>query len=111
MPPHLALRSGNKGTPSGPRAGSPESTGVSADALFSLLDGRELIVLGRRFHLDVFSVCELGGCRYIQLSLRGTEEFMLTLRVATGVDLGHIVPRLITWLAHPSSSGEVLEIV
>jgi hypothetical protein len=78
--------------------------------LFGALDGRELIVLGRRWKVEVFSVCELGGCRYVQLALKGHNEYMLTLRVASGSDPRLLVPRLLTWLAHPSSSGEILEI-
>jgi hypothetical protein len=110
---HLAVRTGPQpdsdmlpqgktNTPSGP---DPE-----AEALFALLDGRELIVLGRHFRIDVFSVCEMGGCRYIQLSLHGSEEYMLTLRVASGADSSQVIPRLLNWLTRPSTSGEVLNL-
>jgi hypothetical protein len=81
-----------------------------AETLFSLLDGRELIVLGRRFRIDVFSVCEMGGCRYVQLSLHGAEHYMLTLRLGGMADIERIVPRLLAWLARPSISGEVLDV-
>jgi hypothetical protein len=52
----------------------------------------------------------LGGCRYVQLSLQGEQQYMLTLRVASGADIKQLVPRLLNWLAHPSSSGEILDV-
>jgi hypothetical protein len=92
------------------RSGPLETHITSPEMLFSALDGRELIVLGRRWKVEVFSVCELGGCRYVQLSLQGQEQYMLTLRVGSGTDVRQLIPRLLTWLAHPSSSGEILDI-
>lgn len=108
---HVAARPGF-----GPATAAPASRiGVSEpdagpEALFGSLDGRELIVLGRHWKVEVFSVCAMGGCRYVQLALKGTQEYMLTLRVATGADQRLLIPRLLTWLAHPTSSGEILEI-
>jgi hypothetical protein len=81
------------------------------EALFSALDGREMIVLGRRWRIAVFSVCELSGWRYVQLALEAPGHYMmLTLRVATGADIRELIPRLLGWLAHPTPSGEILEI-
>jgi len=86
-------------------AGEGESEG-----LFAALDGRELIVLGRKWIVEVFSVCALGGCRYVQLSLQSELQYMVTLRVAAGTDIRQLIPRLLTWLSHPSSSGEIIDI-
>ncbi len=100
----------------GTRAGSPAESreAISAryapDSLFSMLNERELIVLGRRWKIEVFSVCELGGFRYVQLAVSGLEEYMLTLRVGEGVDVRQLIPRLLTWLARPASSGEILDV-
>lgn len=81
-----------------------------SEVLFAALDGRELIVLGKKWLVEVFSVCALGGCRYVQLSLQSDLQYMVTLRVATGTDQRQLIPRLLTWLAHPSSSGEIIDI-
>jgi hypothetical protein len=89
---------------------APAITTSDPETVFSALDGRELIVLGRRWKTEVFSVCELGGCRYVQLSLQGEQQYMLTLRVASSADIKQLVPRLLSWLAHPSSSGEILDV-
>ena len=85
-------------------------TGTAPEMLFDALDGRELIVLGRRWKVEVFSVCAMGGCRYVQLAMKGQQEYMLTLRVATSAEPRLLIPRLLTWLAHPTSSGEILEV-
>jgi hypothetical protein len=82
----------------------------SADTIVSLLDGRQLIVRGTRWTIELFSVCCLGGSRYVQLCLRGPALYLLTLRIATDTDLGQMVPQLLAWLMHPTSTGEVLNI-
>lgn len=111
---HLAARSGlvasrAESIPS-PATSSVGGQIGAAEGLFSALDGRELKVLGRHWHIEVFSVCELGGCRYVQLALHGDAHYMLTLRVATGTDQRLLIPRLLNWLARPSLTGEILEI-
>jgi hypothetical protein len=89
---------------------SPAGTIDGPEIIFSLLDGRQLIVLGRRWQVEVFSVCELHGARYVQLSLSGPEPHLLTLRVASGTDIALLIPRLLTWLMHPKPSGEILDV-
>ena len=113
----MALRlAARPGSPAGDeilaRTGSdgPQSPARDAEILFSLLDGRELIVLGRRFRVDVFSVCEMGGCRYVQLSLHGVEDYMLTLRLGGLRTSNGSCPRLLSWLDAPATSGEVLDV-
>jgi hypothetical protein len=112
VPAHLVARLGfSPGHVDTSRVASGLTTpGPTPEDLFNALDGRELIVLGQRWKVEVFSVCALGGCRYMQLSLQGDQQYMLTLRVTTGAEIPHLVPKLIAWLAHPSSSGEILEI-
>ena len=82
----------------------------SCESLFWALDGRDLVVLGRRWRVGVFSVVELAGRRYVQLSLEGPTRYMLTLRLVPDVTARRIIPIVLTWLAHPTASGEVIDI-
>jgi hypothetical protein len=83
----------------------------SCESLFWALDGRDLVVLGKRWHVEVFSVVELAGRRYLQLSLNGITHYMLTLRVAPDAPVRRLIPAVLTWLTHPTASGEVIDVV
>jgi hypothetical protein len=110
---HVVARTGfqpGQAAPAEVRHTHVEPTPGESEVLFAALDGRELIVLGRKWTVEVFSVCALGGCRYVQLSLQSAQQYMVTLRVAAGTDIRQLIPRLLTWLAHPSSSGEIIDI-
>ena len=80
------------------------------ETLFSTLDGRDLAVMGMQWRIEVFSVCELAGHRYMQLALLGESQFMLTLRVAPRAELQDLIPALLTWVTHPTSTGEILDV-
>ncbi|MEO8483473.1 MAG: hypothetical protein ABI634_14770 [Acidobacteriota bacterium] len=110
---HVVARPGFGPAQAAPAQARPthvEPVPGESESLFAALDGRELIVLGKKWIVEVFSVCALGGCRYVQLSLQSNQQFMVTLRVASGTDIRQLIPRLLTWLAHPSSSGEIIDI-
>lgn len=100
---HAALRQSQDATAEQPPV-------ESCEALFWALDGRDLVVLGRRWRVGVFSVVELAGRRYVQLSLEGPHQYMLTLRLACDVTAARVVPPVLGWLAHPTASGEVIDI-
>jgi hypothetical protein len=110
---HVVARTGfgaGQVAPAQAREAHPEPVQGESEGLFAALDGRELIVLGKKWLVEVFSVCALGGCRYVQLSLQSEQQFMVTLRVAAGTDMRQLIPRLLSWLAHPSLSGEIIDI-
>lgn len=88
----------------------PDTPAASAETVFQTLDGRELTVLGRRWRLEVFSVLELAGQRYVQLSADGPTRSMITLRMRPVTDPQHAIPVLVRWLARPARSGEVLDV-
>jgi hypothetical protein len=60
--------------------------------------------------MSIFSVVELAGRRYVQLSLAGTEQYMLTVRLTASARARQIVPAVLEWLRRPSGSGEVLDV-
>jgi hypothetical protein len=98
-------------------ARAPERTAVerqppdSCETLFWALDGRDLVVLGKRWHVEVFSVVELAGRRYMQLSLDGPTHYMLTLRLAPDASVRRLIPVVLSWLTHPTASGEVVDVL
>ena len=49
------------GTLTGDELASPRMDGL--EALFEALDGRELIVLGNHWKIEVFSACEVVGAK------------------------------------------------
>lgn len=87
-----------------------QSQTESCEALFWALDGRDLVVLGKRWHVEVFSVVEMAGRRYMQLSLDGPVHYMLTLRLGPETPARRLIPSVLSWLAHPTSSGEVIDV-
>lgn len=96
--------------------GASESVSVerpqpdSCETLFWALDGRDLVVLGKRWHVEVFSVVQLAGRRYMQLSLDGPIHYMLTLRLTPETSGRALIPAVLSWLAHPTASGEVIDV-
>lgn len=82
----------------------------SCEALFWTLDGRDLVVLGKRWHVEVFSVVEMAGRRYMQLSLEGPTQYMLTLRLTPDTSVRRLIPTVLSWLTHPTASGEVIDV-
>lgn len=82
----------------------------SCETLFWALDGRDLAVLGKRWRVEVFSVVELAGRRYMQLSLDGPTHYMLTLRLAPEASVRGLIPAVLSWLTHPTTSGEVIDV-
>lgn len=82
----------------------------SCESLFWALNGRDLVVLGKRWHVEVFSVVELAGRRYMQLSVDGPTHNMLTLRLAPGTSDRRLIPAVLSWLRRPTAAGEVLDV-
>ncbi len=90
----------------------PAKTGrfVEPERLFAALDGRHLTVLGRQWRVNIYSVCDRAGWRWIQLALEGDSSYMLTLKTAGHDGVRALVPALLLWLLHPSGSGGVLHL-
>jgi predicted secreted hydrolase len=81
-----------------------------AEQLFVALDGRDLHVSGEAWHLEVYSVCEQAGRRWIQLAIDGPQHYMLTLALATGSGVSQAVRTLSGWLARPDEAHDVLHV-
>jgi hypothetical protein len=83
---------------------------VEPDQLFSLLNGRDLIVAGRKWRIEIYSICDWAGLRWIQLAVDGMPRRMLALRLATGDGARDAVRALSSWLARPSDERHVLSV-
>ncbi len=84
--------------------------GARPDGLFSALDGRELIAMGRRWQVEIFSICDQGSERWVQLALHGVTDYMLTFRLAAGNTARDLVPTILSWLMHPTDTGDVISV-
>jgi hypothetical protein len=81
-----------------------------AERLFAALDGRDLLVSGQAWHLEVYGICEDAGRRWIQIAVDGPHHYMLTLALATQAGVRQAVTTLSTWLENPADSHQVLNV-
>jgi hypothetical protein len=78
---------------------------VPADRLFVALDGRDLTIAGGRWRIEVFSVSECGGYRWLQLALSGEKHGMLTLKVSPSDGAGRVLMGISTWIGDPTGQS------
>jgi hypothetical protein len=84
---------------------------VTSEQLFIALDGRGVVAgSGGRYRIEVYSVRDEAGCRWIQLALHGAGRHMITVRQAHGDSAQHVVLALSSWLADPSQKPHVLSV-
>jgi hypothetical protein len=92
------------------RGKTVKESALAPDALFAALDGRTLTVSGRRWLVEVYSVCDSAGRRWIQLGLDGRPHYMLTLKLAAEDGVRHAILALSSWLANPAQGREILNV-
>ena len=80
------------------------------DVVFAALDGRDLVVSGSEWHVEVYGICEQAGRRWIQLALDGPRHHMVTLALAADLGVRQVVRVLSDWLADPSESDQLLTV-
>ena len=83
---------------------------VEPQRLFEALDGRDLSVSDRHWHLEVFSVTDQAQHRWVQVGLKGDQEFMLTLRLNSGAGAQPCLQALSSWLGDPSEAAQTSQI-
>jgi len=84
---------------------------VTPGELFAALDGRELNPGSDRFLIEVFSVSDQAGQRWVQLALEGAESRrLLTVRLKTGDSAQHVLLLLSSWLRDPAGTTEVFNV-
>ena len=86
---------------------------VPADRLFVALDGRDLTIGGGQWRIEVFSVSECDGDRWVQLALSGEKHGMLTMKVSTSDGAGRVLLGISSWIgdapAPPTFADAVLD--
>lgn len=75
---------------------------VPADRIFVALDGRDLTIAGGRWRIEVFSVSECEGCRWVQLGLFGEKRGMLTMKLSPSDGAGRVIMGISTWISEPA---------
>jgi hypothetical protein len=71
--------------------------------VFAALDGKDLVVSGSRWHVEVYGISEQAGRRWIQLAVDGPEHHMLTVALGRDHGIRPVVKTLSSWLAAPST--------
>jgi len=93
-----------------PFSGQGEDRVVRPERLREALDGRAVTVLGRSWRLEVYSVLDYAGRRWVQLALEGEPHYMLTLNLAVGAGAHRTLMALASCLANPSESFGILNV-
>jgi hypothetical protein len=78
---------------------------VPADRLFIALDGRDLTLAGGRWRIEVFSVSECDGQRWVQLALSGEKNGMLTMKVSPSDGAGRVLMGISSWIGEPAGQS------
>lgn len=92
-------------------AAATHKTPISkGERLFAALDGRDLLVRGEAWHLEVYGICEDAGRRWVQIAVDGPSHYMLTLALATRAGVRQAVRTLSSWLEHPSESQQIVNV-
>jgi hypothetical protein len=93
--------------PSRANESRPKRRYVEPKRVFVALDGRELIVGGRRWRIEVFSVRDLAGLRWIQLALKGTSALTFALKLDAGAGARRAVMAVTSKLMSPAVFDDV----
>jgi hypothetical protein len=78
------------------------ASSISQERLFDALDGRTVSLFDRRWEIQVFGITEQHGWRWLQLTLSGEPEHMLTLRTSVWASLDETLREICRWLANPA---------
>ena len=80
---------------------------VAPRRLFAALDGRELLIAGLRWRVEVFSVRDLAGLRWVQLALMGTSRQTFALRLDPGAGVRRAAEAAVAQLTSPTQRSEM----
>jgi hypothetical protein len=83
---------------------------VTPDDLFDALNGSDLTVSGRKWRIEVYSIRDRAGLRWVQLALNGDPCHMLAVNVRTGDGPAPVLDALSSWLVNPGSTNAILPV-
>jgi hypothetical protein len=81
---------------------------VRPDRLHAALHGRAVTVSGQSWRLEVYSIIDCAGRRWVQLALDGDPHYMLTLNLAIGAGAQLALMALVSCLANPSDAAAAI---
>ena len=93
-----------------PAAASVRRAAPLDERLFASLDGRDLLVRGEAWHIEVYGICEDAGRRWVQMAIDGPQHHMLTLALATRAGVRQAVAAVSHWLEDPSNQPVMLRV-
>jgi hypothetical protein len=82
-------------------------TFVEPRRLFAALDGRELLVAGLRWRVEVFSVRDLAGLRWVQLALKGKSRQTFALKLDPGAGVQRAVEAVVSRITSPAPLSDI----
>jgi len=83
---------------------------VRPDRLRAALQGRAITVSGQSWRLEVYSIFDCAGRRWIQLALDGDPHYMLTLNLAIGAGAQLALMALAACLTNPSDGAAIVNV-
>lgn len=84
---------------------------VTPEELFVALDGRTVAAESGRLSVEVFSISDEAGARWLQLALAGSaSKRMLTVRLKAGDSAHDVLSKLEAWLADPAGASDVFNV-
>ena len=78
--------------------------------LLSELDGRPIFGPAGKWTIEVFSISKHGGYVWLQLTLKGHPNHVLTLKLGRAQGVPQVLDALASWLRHPLTTGEVVNV-
>lgn len=82
---------------------------VDPDQVFAELDNLEIAAGEGRWRIEVFSVSDQDDHRWVQISVIGERDYMLTLRLPAGAGAESALPALTDWLERPSAISQIVD--
>jgi hypothetical protein len=83
---------------------------VQPERLRAALEGRAVTVSDQSWRLEVYSVTDRDGRRWVQLALEGEPHYMLTLNLTMGAGAQRALNALASCLANPSEAGGIVNV-
>ncbi|HKV98472.1 MAG TPA: hypothetical protein VJN96_01550 [Vicinamibacterales bacterium] len=83
---------------------------VHPEHLREALEGQAVTIFGQSWRLEVYSVLDFAGRRWVQLALEGEPHYMLTLNLAMGAGAQRALIALASCLANPADGVGILNV-
>jgi len=83
---------------------------LTPQGLLERLDGIPVTSLRQTWQIEVYSVSDEDGWRWVQLGLRGNPSYSLIVRTVPTEGVQHVLEALTKWLAKPSATERILDV-